>query len=366
MTHSPQSESLAAKAPQELIDGAFLRNAWYVAAWSDDIGEGQLVARTIMHEPIVLFRKADGSVAAIEDRCAHRFAPLSMGKIVGGDRIQCAYHGLEFDGSGACVRNPHGAKNIPPRARVKSYPVIEKHKAVWVWMGQESADPAKVPDFAVLDNVPELYTTKRDSITIRANYQLIIDNLLDLSHTSYLHEGILGNADTVEAEIAVEQDGNDVVVGRHATNSAPPGMFAQFWPNHPPRVDKFTKMRWMAPTTLRLVTGICKMGAAPESGTGYNAIHMLTPENERSTLYHFTAVRFGVLTTDEKLNRDLQKKIAEMRRFAFAEQDAPMIEAQQRVIESATEPLDPVILAVDVGPLRYKRILNKMLQAERG
>jgi hypothetical protein len=72
-----------------------------------------------------------------------------------------------------------------------------------------------------------------------------------------------------------------------------------------------------------------------------------------------------VMTADEKLNRDLQKKIAEMRRFAFAEQDAPVIEAQQRVIESAAESLDPVILAVDVGPMRYKRILGKMLEAER-
>jgi phenylpropionate dioxygenase-like ring-hydroxylating dioxygenase large terminal subunit len=222
-----------------------------------------------------------------------------------------------------------------------------------------------VPDFAVLDNVPELYTTKRDSIVIKANYQLVIDNLLDLSHTSYLHEGVLGNADTVESEITVEQDGDDVVVGRHATNSTPPGMFAPFWPNHPPRVDKFTKMRWMAPSTLRLFTGICKIGAVPESGTGYNAIHMLTPQSERSTLYHFTAVRFGVMTTDEKVNRDLQERIAKMRRFAFAEQDAPMIEAQQRMIENAMTPLNPVILAVDVGPVRYKRVLNKLLEAER-
>jgi vanillate O-demethylase monooxygenase subunit len=352
------------KPRQELISGPFLRNAWYVAAWSDDIGDGQVVARTIMDEPIALYRRADGSVAAVEDRCPHRFAPLSMGKVVGGDRIQCPYHGLEFDGSGACVRNPHGAKNIPPRARVKSYPVLEKHKAVWIWMGAESPDEAKVPDFAVLDNVPELYTTKRDSITIRANYQLIIDNLLDLSHTSYLHEGILGNADTVESDINVEQDGEDVVVGRHATNSAPPGMFAQFWPDHPARVDKFTKMRWMAPSTLRLITGICKMGASPESGTGYTAIHMLTPQNAKSTLYHFTAVRFGVMTTDDALNRELQGKIAKMRRFAFAEQDAPVIEAQQRVIENAPTPLDPMILAVDVGPVRYKRILGKMLEAE--
>jgi phenylpropionate dioxygenase-like ring-hydroxylating dioxygenase large terminal subunit len=361
----PAIEASNARPQQELISGGYLRNAWYVAAWSDDIADGRLVHRTIMDEPIVLYRKANGAVAAIEDRCAHRFAPLSMGKIVGGDRIQCPYHGLEFDGSGACVRNPHGAKNIPARARVKSYCVAEKHKAVWIWMGEAPADEAKVPDFAVLDNVPEIYTTKRDSITIRANYQLIIDNLLDLSHTSYLHEGILGNADTVESEITVEQDGDDVVVGRHATNSAPPGMFAQFWPDHPPRVDKFTNMRWMAPSTLRLVTGICRMGASPDSGTGYHAIHMLTPENERSTLYHFTAVRFGVMTTDEKLNRDLQAKIAQMRRFAFAEQDAPVIEAQQRVIESADRPLDPITLSVDVGPVRYKRILDKMRQAER-
>jgi phenylpropionate dioxygenase-like ring-hydroxylating dioxygenase large terminal subunit len=365
MTELAQSERPAARVAQELIDGSFVRNAWYVAAWSDGIGDGQAIARTIMGEPIVLYRKANGDVAAIEDRCAHRFAPLSMGKVVHGDRIQCPYHGLEFDGTGACVFNPHGAKNIPSRARVKSYPVVEKHKAIWIWMGGAPADPAKVPDFGVLDNVPELHTTKRDSITIRANYQLIIDNLLDLSHTSYLHEGILGNADTVESDISVEQDGDDVVVGRHATNSAPPGMFAQFWPNHPPRVDKFTTMRWMAPSTLRLVTGICKMGAQPDTGTGYHAIHMLTPENERSTLYHFTAVRFGVVTTDEKLNRDLQKKVAEMRRFAFEEQDAPVIEAQQRMIENADRPLDPLILAIDVGPVRYKRILDKMLDAER-
>jgi vanillate O-demethylase monooxygenase subunit len=365
MLDSSHLHNTTSKPRQELISGAFLRNAWYVAAWSDGVGDGQLIARIIMNEPVVLFRQGNGEVAAIEDRCAHRFAPLHMGKIVGGDRIQCPYHGLEFDGRGVCVRNPHGAKNIPSRARVKIYPVVEKHKAVWVWMGPAPADAGKIPDFSVLDNVPELHTTKRDSIVIKANYQLIIDNLLDLSHTSYLHEGILGNADTVESEITAEQDGNDVVVGRHATNSIPPGMFAPFWPDHPPRVDKFTEMRWMAPSTLRLFTGICTMGAKPETGTGYHAVHMLTPDNERSTHYFFTAVRWGVKTTDDKLNRDLQSRIAEMRRFAFEEQDAPVIEAQQQIIENAMEPLDPVTLSVDVGCVRYKRVLNNMLAAEQ-
>src|SRR5215472_3044062 len=365
MMQSPESKPATSKLRQELIGGSYVRNAWYVAAWSDGLLDGQLVARTIMEQPIVLYRKADGSVAALEDRCAHRFAPLSMGKIVGGDRIQCPYHGLEFDGSGACAHNPHGSKNIPTKARVKSYPAIEKHKAIWVWMGDGPADAGKIPDFGVLDNVPELHTTKRDSIVINANYQLIIDNLLDLSHTSYLHEGVLGNADTVESDITVEEDGDDVVVGRYATNSIPPGMFAPFWPDHPPRVDKFTKMRWMAPSTLRLFTGICTMGAKPETGTGYHAVHMLTPDNERSTHYFFTAVRWGVKTTDDKLNRDLQSRIAEMRRFAFEEQDAPVIEAQQQIIENAMEPLDPVTLSVDVGCVRYKRVLNNMLAAEQ-
>ena len=104
-----------------------------------------------------------------------------MGKIVHGDRIQCPYHGLEFDLSGTCVFNLHGTKSIPPRARVRSYPVTEKHKAIWIWMGERSPDLSKVPDFSVLDNVPEMHATKRDRITIKANYELIIDNLLDLS-----------------------------------------------------------------------------------------------------------------------------------------------------------------------------------------
>ena len=98
-------------------------------------------------------------------------------------------------------------------------------------MGEQPADPAKVPDFSVLDNVPEMHATKRDRITIKANYELIIDNLLDLSHTSYLHEGILGNADTVESEITVEQDGDDVIVGRHAGNATAPGLFAILMPS---------------------------------------------------------------------------------------------------------------------------------------
>jgi len=365
MARAAELESELLDSKKKMVSGTYLRNAWYVAAWSDDLADGQLLARTILKQPVVLYRKADGNVAALEDRCPHRFAPLHMGKIVNGDAVQCPYHGLEFDSSGACVLNPHGTKNIPPRARVRSYPVTEKHKAIWIWMGEREPDLAKVPDFSVLDNVPEMHATKRDRITIRANYELIIDNLLDLSHTSYLHDGILGNSDTVESEITVEQDGQDVVVGRHAGNAAAPGLFAILMPSTPDKVDKFTRMRWMPPSNLRLVTGICMPGAVPESGTGYHAIHMLTPESDKTTHYFFTAVRFNVLTADEKLNASIQDKISTTRRFAFEEQDAPVIEAQQEIIDAALTPVNPVILAIDVGPVRYKQILQKLIRDEQ-
>jgi vanillate O-demethylase monooxygenase subunit len=354
-----------AESKKSLASNTYLRNAWYCAAWSDELGDSGVLGRTMLKDPVVLYREGNGSVTALEDRCPHRFAPLSMGKVLDGNRIQCPYHGLEFNRTGACVLNPHGNKHIPARAKVKSYPAIEKHKAIWVWMGDQPADESKVPDFSVMDNVPELHTTKRDSIMIKANVELIIDNLLDLSHTSFLHEGILGNAETVESDIDVKLDGDDVVVSRYAKSAKPPGMNKLMWPDVPDKVDKFTEMRWMAPSTLRLISGVCPLGENNKmNGSGYHAIHLLTPETDRTTHYFFTAVRFGVFSKGDELNRQIQEKIAATRRFAFEEQDAPVIEAQQRIIDNSQTVVDPLTLAIDVGPVRYKQVLKKLIEAE--
>lgn len=351
---------------QPMVAGAFLRNAWYMAGWAADFSTGRLVHRTMLGEPLVIYRLGDGKLAALEDRCAHRFAPLSMGQLIDGCRLQCPYHGLEFDAGGQCVNNPHGSRKIPEKARVRSYAAREKHNIVWVWMGSAEADETTIPDFSLLDNPPALHTTKLDYIRIQSNYQLILDNLLDLSHTTYLHEGILGNQDTVVSDIRVEQEGNEVLVIREATNAKPPGMFAQFWPDHPPLVDKFTRMRWMPPSTMRLMTGITGIGQPCEQGSGYHAIHLLTPENAHSTHYFFTAIRFGVRTEDEAFNRSMQTKVAAMRRFAFEDQDAPVIEAQQRNLNSANRVLHPVLLECDAGPARYQRVLRQLIKAESG
>ena len=119
----------------------FLRNTWYVAMWSQDLKAGELVGRTYLNEPVVMFRDPDGRVNAMEDVCPHRLAPLSMGKLVcEGKHIRCAYHGLEFDGSGQCVVNPHASGRIPKNSSVRSYPVVEKHSLIWIWMGDEQPD----------------------------------------------------------------------------------------------------------------------------------------------------------------------------------------------------------------------------------
>src|SRR5262245_50628355 len=125
----------------------FLRNAWYVAAWSDELTRDRLLARTLLEEPVVLFRTATGQPAALFDRCPHRFAPLSRGRLK-GDVIECGYHGLCFDRNGTCAHNPHNPGHVPPRAHVRSYALVERQGIVWIWMGEpERADPALVPDF---------------------------------------------------------------------------------------------------------------------------------------------------------------------------------------------------------------------------
>ncbi len=360
-----QSATTVPFLDQPMVARGFVRNAWYMAGWLQDFAADAITHKTLLGEPIAIFRTGDGQWIALEDRCVHRFAPLSRGQIVDGCKLQCPYHGLQYDASGACVYNPHGNQKIPPRSSLRAWPVAVKHKILWIWMGSTPALFDRIPDFSVLDSPPEIHTTKLDYMLMKANYQLIIDNLLDLSHTSYLHEGLIGNADTVHSVIDCRMEGNDVMVTRHASKAAAPSIFAQCWPGHPDKVDKLTAMRWMAPSTMHLISCICEVGTDPMTGTGFHALHLLTPETERTTHYFFTAVRFGVKTSDLDLNRTLQASIARLRRFAFEEQDAPIIEAQQRNLDSARRVLEPTLLEIDAGPVRYKRILAQLLIAER-
>lgn len=342
----------------------YLRNTWYVAMWAEALGEG-FETRTILNQRIVFYRTADGTPAALLDRCAHRFAPLHRGKRVGDDRIRCGYHGLEFDRTGACVRNPHGDCKLPP-ASVRAFPVAEKHSILWIWMGDAArADPAAIPDFPMLDPGAGFQLTARDWIRMEANYELITDNLLDLSHVSFLHEGILGNEDTIPAEIKVQQQGTRVTVGRHMKSVRPPGMFDLLFRRDGAPVDMWTDMRWDAPGCMLNDAGITAPGTPRAAGTGIFGTHFLTPETDRTTLYHFCAARQNPLPFPAEIAAGIRETLTEMRRMAFAEQDEPMIRAQQQALEEADFDLKPTLLAIDAGPVRYKQVMKRLIAQER-
>ena len=132
----------------------FLRNAWYVAAWGDELAAGALFQRTILGESVLLYREPDGTAVALGNRCPHRFAPLHLGKLR-GDRVECGYHGLQFDSQGHCVHNPHSQGSPRRSAQVKSYPVLERHRALWIWMGDpQRAESGSIPDYSFLTSSP--------------------------------------------------------------------------------------------------------------------------------------------------------------------------------------------------------------------
>lgn len=355
---------LESAAPPPIGRERFIRNAWYAGLWASELPAGKLVPQKILGQPVVFFRKQDGVPAAILDRCSHRFVPLSMGSLLPGDRVQCPYHGLEFDADGKCVNNPHPPCTIPAAAHLPGFPVVEKHSLIWIWMGDKPADPASIPDYSCLDTGDPRHITDPGYLNIKAHYELIVNNLLDLSHVVYLHDGVLGSPGIVQSDVKVEMDGDVVTVGRYARDVDQPGMFRMLAPEGFERGDSFTTISWYAPSNLLLETGACKTGQPKQTGTGYLAIHLLTPETERTTHYRFSAVRWNVMTQGDELNEQIRQKIYELRNFAFAEQDGPVVEAQQRRMDEAATALTPVLLSIDAGPTRYKRVLDRMLSQD--
>ena len=167
----------------------FVRNAWYIAAWSEEIESG-LLARTIMNQPIVIYRDADGNVGALEDRCCHRGAPLTHGSVTDVG-LQCGYHGLTFDTKGNCVDIP-GQKNIPAQAQVRHFPLVERHQILWIWMGDPAlADESQIVDYSFHDDT-EKWPHRKAMFQIKSNYMLMIDNLMDLTHLGFVHGRTIG------------------------------------------------------------------------------------------------------------------------------------------------------------------------------
>lgn len=340
----------------------YLRNAWYVAAFAADIGTNP-VKRTLMDEPIVLFRTESGVLAALADRCPHRFAPLSLGKVI-GEHIRCPYHGLRFDSSGVCAHNPHGNHAIPGRARVRQYAVAERDGLVWLWMG----DSAAADSSAILD-LKDFYDREHHSIVvgsfrIKSRFELVLDNLMDLSHAPYLHAGTLSNGEDEMQTLRVEleQQGNTVIARHFVPNVPPTPQFRPFWNSSSVVGDFRAIMRWDPPCNLQLDVGITECGGSPEQGPYIHMTHMLTPISERETLYHWVAARNSAVG-DEEVSRIVQANIQR----AFTTEDEPMIAAVQEMMGPADLfDLKPIYLPGDAAAARARRVLMTLCDAEQG
>ncbi|WP_397475184.1 Rieske 2Fe-2S domain-containing protein [Pusillimonas sp.] len=365
---------------------AFLRNAWYVAMWSENLGQGRLESKVILNEPVVFFRQEDGEAVAMADRCPHRFAPLSMGSLC-GDRLRCSYHGLEFDASGECIHNPHDSKKTPAAMKVATYSVIERHSIVWIWMGDQAADPDLIPDLSVLATSPPEHTSPRDYIKINASYELIVYNLLDLSHVPFLHGGVLGNADMIRADTSTEQAERSLTAQRSMPNirisrfhqlllgiteevasdsSELTRRYQAQLHNKEGRGDAWADMTWHAPSCLMNDSGVCPPGEPRSQGTGALGAHLLTPETDTTTHYFFCAVRNNPVPLSPEEEVSFRAQLGDLRRIAFDEQDRPILEGQQRNLDLAggNDSLKPVLLPIDSSAVRCQRILEQLIHEE--
>jgi phenylpropionate dioxygenase-like ring-hydroxylating dioxygenase large terminal subunit len=336
---------------------SFIKNIWYMAGWSEELGD-QLLSRRLFDRQIVLFRKQDGSIAALADRCPHRFAPLSRGEKV-GDAVQCGYHGLTFDGAGACIRNPFSEK-IPAAAKVQSWAVVERHDMIWLWGGDAAdANPALIPDFSMVAN-SETVRAVHGYTLIEAPYEFATDNLMDLSHIEFVHKGTFAGAGVIFAGThAVIEEGDTlrsnwwmpgVKAPPHTQGIYPPNMITDHW----------LDMRWNAPASMHLEIGATQTGEPRGEGVIAQQCHIVTPASATTAHYFWASTRTHDLDSPE-----VDGFLLQLFGQAFDDEDKPIIKAAYDNLEGQDFwDARPLSLGIDAGGTRARRKIQAMLKAE--
>lgn len=335
---------------------AYLRNCWYMAAWADECRQGHMLARRLLDMPILLYRDESGTVAALLDRCPHRFAPLSRGHLAEG-AVVCGYHGLAFGTDGRCVANPHGP--VTTAMQVRSFPVRERHRAVWIWLGDPAlADDGLLPDLSFVDRTPDTAFSK-GYLGGAGHYQLFVDNILDLTHADFLHPDTLGGGAFTRTRAKVTEREKTIAIEWHAFDETPSPLSASMR-GSTERVDSWTEVEWHPPAVMTLRSGAVPAGTAREKGGNVMNLHIMTPESATSTHYFYASTRdFAV--EDAALN----ERFARARDRIFSTEDKPMINAQQERMEGADFwDLKPILLRIDEGAIRVRRRIERMIAEE--
>lgn len=334
-----------------------LRNTWYMAGWADEIGEAGL-ARRIAGQPLFLYRLADGSLAALRDRCPHRFAPLSKGTRA-GDTVVCGYHGLAFTADGRCAHNPFGER-IPAGATVPSFAAVERDGIAWIWAGDAAmADPSQIPDFGFVPDTAHSRTVRGYTL-MQANYAYGTDNLLDLSHIEFVHKGTFAGQGVIFAgQHSVTVEGETLHSNWWMPDIAPPSVAHGVFPPDA-KVDHWLDMRWNAPASMRLHVGVTPHGAAREAGFEVPQAHILTPADEHTTHYFWSSTRFNDLD-----NSAVDAMLLALFGEAFDLEDKPMIEAAYANVRGRDFWQEkPLSLGIDQGGTRARRMLEGMIARE--
>ncbi len=326
----------------------FVKNCWYVAAWSSEIVDSGMTSLSIANEPLLLYRTSGGEVVVLEDRCCHRQAPLSRGRREGDD-IRCMYHGLKFEPSGRCIEIP-GQESIPERARVRRFPAMDLHSWVWVWMGEAAlADPALIPAAVGLDDPS--WSLRHGRIDYQANHMLIHDNLCDFSHIAYVHEKTFGGGD------------DRIAKTRPKISTLPRGIRVERWSlNAPTRnyaggvsgQDRWLRYDYLVPGVLLMRTENHPPGSAERFGSGEPksepthatfTSQAVTGMTDHTSRYFYS---WGPRACEAQEHPQMPALMFDLAVRAF-EEDRQMIEAQQRNLDLRPEP-DPLMIGHDRGP----------------
>lgn len=346
--------------------GKYVTNHWYAAAWISEIGERPF-ARQLLGEQVVMFRDGDGKVRALINRCPHRLAPLSMGECVNG-HLRCGYHGLEFDGDGRCVNIP-GQSMIPPTAKARAFPAVERYGLVWLWMGDKAkADEALLPlvrkygapGWGVLDQGYQRHA---------ANFRIEIENLMDPAHTTFLHKQTIGNPAAKDEPVQVkrvEEHGEDGIVAYRWLENTPPSPFDRQGMvfEEGQKVDRAQFFCFFLPSIsmveiVSMPSGLERTEENLDRGMRTFSYKFLTPESEGATHFfwlHVRNYRVGDTEWEKTLRANLDKTYTEDNEMASAIQ----IEQARTGVRQMTA------IAIDRAPVMAIRELERMIAAEQG
>jgi vanillate O-demethylase monooxygenase subunit len=341
----------------------FARNRWYVAAYGNEITR-KLLPRTILGEALVFYRTQAGQVIALSDRCVHRRFPLSESHL-DGDNVVCGYHGFTYDPSGTCVAVP-GQRRIPRTARVPAYPVVEQDSFVWVWIGdKDKADPADIPRAPWLDH-PE-WTSVYGLEPLNAPYGLLVDNLLDLSHETYLHGGYIGTPEVADTPIRTEVDDERqiIYVSRHMDDAACPPFYAKST-GITGRIVRWQDIEYHPPCLYLLHSRVAPVGVLPDAdgsdpgGFHVEVVYAITPETENST-HDFWAVARDFARDDEGVSDFLRES-----NRTVVLQDVVALNKLAEVLAAERDGYQELSINIDTGGLAARRLIAAQIAAGEG